>query len=88
MPLKILLADDHTLLRESLCKMLAETPGIEVAGAGDGRACFPVVQSGRPGRRLRTPTEAQPRIFRPHPSIAPDARSAAPSKAPLSRDVS
>jgi DNA-binding NarL/FixJ family response regulator len=41
MPIRVLLADDHRLLRESLRKLLEEDPGFEVvAEAGDGRTAL------------------------------------------------
>jgi DNA-binding NarL/FixJ family response regulator len=39
MPTRVLLADDHTIMRQGLASMLAATPGMEVVGqAGNGRA--------------------------------------------------
>jgi DNA-binding NarL/FixJ family response regulator len=44
--IRVLLADDHTLVREGLKQLLAAAPGIEVAGeAGDGDAALALVRA-------------------------------------------
>jgi DNA-binding NarL/FixJ family response regulator len=49
MPAKILLADDHTIIRQGLCALLDKQPDIEVVGAvGDGRKAVELVRELRP----------------------------------------
>lgn len=44
--IRVLLADDHTLVREGLKQLLAAAPGIEIAGeAGDGDAALALVRA-------------------------------------------
>jgi len=48
-PIRLLLADDHLLIRASLKSLLSEFQGIEVAGeAGDGREALELVGTLRP----------------------------------------
>ncbi len=48
-PLRILLADDHTLVRAGIRALLAQMPDIEVVGeAGDGREALALVKALRP----------------------------------------
>ena len=48
-PLRILLADDHTIVRQGLRKMLEETPEWEVvAEAGDGREAVRLAEQHKP----------------------------------------
>ena len=48
-PLRILLADDHTLVRAGIRALLAQMPDIEVVGeAGDGREALALVKAHRP----------------------------------------
>jgi DNA-binding NarL/FixJ family response regulator len=48
-PLRILLADDHTLVRAGIRALLAQLPGVEVVGeAGDGREALALVKAHRP----------------------------------------
>ncbi|ETK36552.1 response regulator [Microbispora sp. ATCC PTA-5024] len=48
-PIRIVVADDHTLLREALCELLRSEPDFRVAGqAGDGRAVVSTVAAVRP----------------------------------------
>lgn len=45
MKIKIILADDHTILRESLCALLAKQQGFQIVGeASDGRTAFRLTQ--------------------------------------------
>jgi len=49
MKLRLVLADDHRMLREALAEMLAKEPEIEVAGeAGSGREALEQVETLRP----------------------------------------
>jgi DNA-binding NarL/FixJ family response regulator len=49
MPAKILLADDHTIIRQGLCALLEKQPDIEVVGAAeDGRKAMELVRKLRP----------------------------------------
>lgn len=49
MKLRLVLADDHRMLREALAEMLAKEPEIEVAGeAGSGREALELVETLRP----------------------------------------
>ncbi len=48
-PLRILLADDHTLVRAGIRALLAQMPDVEVVGeAGDGRGALALVKALRP----------------------------------------
>jgi DNA-binding NarL/FixJ family response regulator len=48
-PLRILLADDHTLVRAGIRALLAQVPDMEVVGeAGDGREALALVKAHRP----------------------------------------
>lgn len=48
-PIRIVLADDHTMVREALARILGEEPGIEVvAQACDGAAAFQAVSASPP----------------------------------------
>lgn len=48
-PLRILLADDHTLVRAGIRALLAQMPDVEVVGeAGDGREALALVKALRP----------------------------------------
>ena len=48
-PLRILLADDHTLIRAGIRALLAQMPDIEVVGeAGDGQEALALVKALRP----------------------------------------
>jgi len=45
MPTRILLADDHTIIRQGLCSLLEKQPDIEVVGAAeDGRKAIELVR--------------------------------------------
>jgi DNA-binding NarL/FixJ family response regulator len=49
MPVRILLADDHTIIRQGLRSLLEEQPDIEVVGAvGDGRKALELVGELKP----------------------------------------
>jgi DNA-binding NarL/FixJ family response regulator len=49
MPAKILLADDHAIIRQGLCALLERQPDFEVVGAvDDGRKAMELVQKLRP----------------------------------------
>lgn len=48
-PLRVMLADDHTLVRAGLHKLLDTLPGVEVVGeAGDGQALLELAAQQRP----------------------------------------
>ena len=48
-PIRILLADDHTLVRAGFCKLLESVPGIEVVGeASNGRDALEMIQAKGP----------------------------------------
>jgi DNA-binding NarL/FixJ family response regulator len=48
-PIRIVLADDHAMVREALARILGEEPGIDVvAQASDGRAALEAVESSSP----------------------------------------
>jgi DNA-binding NarL/FixJ family response regulator len=49
MPTRILLADDHTIIRQGLCALLEKQPDIEVVGAvGDGQKALELVREMKP----------------------------------------
>ena len=49
MTIRVVIADDHHVVREGLCYLLGQEPDIEVAGeAGDGRQTVDVVAATRP----------------------------------------
>jgi DNA-binding NarL/FixJ family response regulator len=48
-PVRVLLADDHTLVRAGIRALLEKFPGMEVAGeAGDGREVIDLIQARQP----------------------------------------
>src|ERR1051325_7276 len=48
-PVRIILADDHTLLRAGIRSLLEKTPGVEVVGeAADGRIALNLVKTMNP----------------------------------------
>lgn len=77
MVIKILLADDHKILRESLRQILNEEPGLEVvAEAQDGREAIALAKETRPDIILMDITmpnvngiEAARRILRERPEV-------------------
>jgi len=49
MTIRVVIADDHRVVREGLCYLLGQEPDVEVAGeAGDGRQTVDVVAATRP----------------------------------------
>jgi DNA-binding NarL/FixJ family response regulator len=49
MTIRVVVADDHRVVREGLCYLLGQEPDVEVAGeAGDGRQAVDVVAATRP----------------------------------------
>jgi two-component system, NarL family, response regulator LiaR len=49
MTIRVVIADDHRVVRDGLCYLLSQEPGVEVAGeAGDGRQAVDVVAATRP----------------------------------------
>ena len=49
MIIRVVIADDHRVVRDGLCYLLGQEPGIEVVGeAGDGRQAVDVVAATRP----------------------------------------
>jgi NarL family two-component system response regulator LiaR len=49
MTIRVVIADDHRVVRDGLCYLLGQEPDIEVAGeAGDGRQTIDVVAATRP----------------------------------------
>ena len=49
MAIRVVIADDHRVVRDGLCYLLGQEPGIEVVGeAGDGRQAVDVVAATRP----------------------------------------
>ena len=48
-PIRLLVADDHSLVRAGLCSLLSRTPGIEVVGeAADGRGAVRLAEKEKP----------------------------------------
>ena len=49
MTIRVVIADDHRVVRDGLCYLLGQEPGLEVVGeAGDGRLAVDVVAATRP----------------------------------------
>src|ERR1700723_3547945 len=49
MTVRVVIADDHHVVRDGLCYLLGQEPGVEVAGeAADGRQAVGVVAATRP----------------------------------------
>ena len=49
MTIRVVIADDHRVVRDGLCYLLTQEPGIEVVGeAGDGRQAVDIVAATRP----------------------------------------
>jgi two-component system, NarL family, response regulator LiaR len=49
MSIRVVIADDHRVVREGLCFVLGQEPDVEIAGeAGDGRRAVDVVAATRP----------------------------------------
>jgi NarL family two-component system response regulator LiaR len=49
MTIRVVIADDHRIVRDGLCYLLDQEPGVEVVGeAGDGRRALDVVAATRP----------------------------------------
>ena len=49
MTIRVVIADDHRVVRDGLCYLLSQEPDVEVAGeAGDGRQAVDVVAATRP----------------------------------------
>ena len=49
MTIRVVIADDHRVVRDGLCYLLGQEPGVEVTGeAGDGRQAVDVVAATRP----------------------------------------
>ncbi len=49
MTIRVVIADDHRVVRDGLCYLLGQEPGIEVAGeAGDGRRAVDIIAATRP----------------------------------------
>jgi NarL family two-component system response regulator LiaR len=49
MTIRVVIADDHRVVRDGLCYLLGQEPDVEVAGeAGDGRQALDVVAATRP----------------------------------------
>jgi len=47
--IRVLLVDDHQLVRRGLAQLIGDTPGMEVAGeAGDGQAALDALRSSQP----------------------------------------
>ncbi|HEY1624618.1 MAG TPA: response regulator [Streptosporangiaceae bacterium] len=49
MTIRVVIADDHRIVRDGLCYLLSQEPDVEVAGeAGDGQQTVDVVAATRP----------------------------------------
>ncbi len=49
MTIRVVIADDHRVVRDGLCYLLSQEPDVEIAGeAGDGRQAIDVVAATRP----------------------------------------
>ena len=61
-PIRVLLCDDHAVVREGLARLLDRTEGIEVVGsAADGEEARRRGGRAAPGRRAHGPRDAEPR---------------------------
>ena len=53
-PIRVLLVDDHAILRDGMCALLATEPGIEVVGGGEVEPRLEALDRvGRQGGTLR-----------------------------------
>ena len=76
-PIRVLLADDHPVVRAGIRDALKELPGVEVVGeASDGRAAVELVKSARPDvvfMDISMPSlnglEATERIIKAYPEV-------------------
>lgn len=50
--MKVLVVDDHTVVRAGLRRLMAALPDMEISEAADGREALALVRSGRPGMVL------------------------------------
>ncbi len=49
MTIRVVIADDHRIVRDGLCFLLGQEPGVEIVGeAGDGRRAVDIVAATRP----------------------------------------
>ena len=49
MTIRVVIADDHRVVRDGLCYLLSQEPEIEVVGeAGEGRQALDVIAATRP----------------------------------------
>ncbi len=77
MTIRVLLVDDHQVLREGLRRILEDTPGIEVVGeADDGRAALAAVLEARPdvvvmdvGMQGMNGIDATQQLRKEHPAV-------------------
>jgi DNA-binding NarL/FixJ family response regulator len=76
-PIRVIVADDHPIVRAGIRDALKELPGVEVVGeASDGRAAIELVKSARPGvvfMDISMPSlnglEATERIIKAYPEV-------------------
>lgn len=76
-PIRVVLADDHTLVRAGIRSLLEKVPGVEVVGeAGDGREVLKLIKTQRPNVVLMDITmpglnglEAAARIAKEFPDV-------------------
>lgn len=76
-PIRIILADDHLLIRASLKSLMAEFTGVEVVGeAGDGREAIELIAKHQPNLAIMDITmpglnglEATRRVVKEHPQV-------------------
>ena len=75
--IRIILADDHLLIRASLKSLMAEFTGVEVVGeAGDGREAIELIAKHQPNLAIMDITmpglnglEATRRVVKEHPQV-------------------
>ena len=71
MTIRVVIADDHRVVRDGLCYLLSQEPDVEIVGeAGDGRQAVAVAAATRPDVLLLDTCLHMPGLDEPHAVIA------------------